>query len=232
MWYNYIMHDIKIKRRVIELRKNCKTYGEINKIIGLNLPKSTLSDWCNNILLSRLQKEKLKEVMDAGSEKGRIMAHIVLKERREKYLKSIEKRVYPLSKLIKNKEVAKIAAGILYLGEGSKTLNGHFCLGNSNPGVITLFLYLLRNSYKIDEKKFRCTVQCRADQNTKELEKFWSNITKIPLNQFYKSRIDPRTIGKPSKKLDYKGVCRLEYFSADLFLELMEIGNLMCKTGR
>ena len=116
---------------------------------------------------------------------------------------------------------------MLYLGEGAKNQRGSLMFGNSDPFIISLFLYLLRYCYNIDESKFRCTLQCRADQNSRKLEKFWFQITKIPLSQFYKARIDPRTIGKPSKKLEYKGVCRIDYFSAEIFTELTQIANIV-----
>ena len=112
---------------------------------------------------------------------------------------------------------------MLYLGEGAKSSRGSVCFGNSDPFIISLFLNLVRKCYKVDEKKFRCTVLCRADQSVGNLEKFWLKITKIPKSQFYKTRIDARTIGKPTKKLDYKGVCVINYFSADIFLDLMQI---------
>ena len=99
--------------------------------------------------------------------------------------------------------------------------------GNSDPFIINLFLHLLRYCYNIDESKFRCTVQCRADQDTNRLENFWCRITKIPLVQFYKTRIDPRTIGKPSKKQNYKGVCRIDYFSAELFIEIKLVAEII-----
>ena len=69
--------------------------------------------------------------------------------------------------------------------------------------------------------------QCRADQDIKKLEKFWSKITKIPPSQFYKARIDKRTIGKKTLKLEYKGVCRIDYFSADIFTELMKLPRIL-----
>jgi hypothetical protein len=123
----------------------------------------------------------------------------------------------------------KVVLTALYLGEGSKTRKGSLAFGNSDPYIISLFLNLLRKCYKIDEKKFRCTIQCRADQNIKNLEEFWTSVTKIPLVQFYKARIDPRTIGKPSKKLDYKGVCRIDCFSGEIYLELMQIPKIIYK---
>lgn len=221
------MYQKNIKERVIQLRKDGKTYGEIQNTLGLKIPKSTLSDWCSGILLSQLQKKRLEINSKKQSEKGLAIALVANKIKRNKYLASVDKRINHLTKIIKNKNVAKIIIATLYLGEGGKQRKGTLCLGNSNPGIINLFLQLLRYAYNIDESRFRCTLQCRADQNIKKLEKFWSETTKIPPKQFYKAQIDQRTLGKKSKKLEYKGVCRIDYFSADLFIELMKIGELM-----
>ena len=89
------------------------------------------------------------------------------------------------------------------------------------------FLHLLRFCYNIDEQKLRCTVQCRADQNIEELESFWMRITGVSKELFSKAQIDPRTVGKPTKKAHYKGVCRIQYYSADISLELRAITKVM-----
>src|SRR3989344_718757 len=180
-----------LKSKVIKFRKAGKTYGEIIKLAGKNIPKSTLSDWCSKIYLNSKQR-----------------------------------------KIIKNKDVGKIALSMLYLGEGTKSLDrGSLRFGNSDSFIIGLFLNLMRKYYKVDEKKFRCTILCRADQNVVDLEKFWQEITKIPKSQFYKARIDARTIGKPSQKINYRGVCAIDYFSADTFLDLMQIPKTVFKMG-
>ena len=212
-----------LKKKVIFLRKQGKTYGEIQKILKCKIPKSTLSFWCKNIELSNQQKLKIEVFVKRNIEKGRQKALRTNKLKREKYFHSIEERVGHLKNIIQNKDVAKIALAMLYLGEGSKTLKSSLTFGNSDPQIIRLFIDLLRSCYQIDERKFRCTLQARADQNIKELEEFWSTKTKIPLNQFYKARVDSRTIGKVSRKKDYKGVCRIDYFSADIFWELIYI---------
>ena len=217
----------RLKLKIITLRKSGKTYGEIRKIIGINIPKSTLSDWCSDILLSREQRQRVERLMERGAGRGRATALVVNKLRREKYIKAIKDRVSHLAAKLKNRDTAKIALATLYLGEGSKNQRGALMFGNSDPPIITLFLSLLRRCYNIDENKFRCTLQCRADQNIPKLEKFWSQVTKIPMPQFYKARIDPRTIGKPSRKPDYKGVCRIDYFSGDIFMELKQIMDVI-----
>lgn len=221
------MDNKKLKERVIFLRKQGKTYSEINKEVDILVPKSTLSYWCNNINLTANQQKKINSMAIKNILRGQKLAVTVNKLKREKYLKSVEARVRHLKKILNNKNVAKIALTMLFLGEGSKSVKGSLSLGNSNPDIIRLFLSLLRFCHKINERKFRCTLQCRADQNIEELEKFWSKITNIPLAQFYKARIDVRTIGKPSKKKDYKGVCRIDYFSADIFNELIKISELL-----
>jgi len=216
-----------LKQRIIILRKSGKTYTEIRKIIGVNIPKSTLSDWCSSISLSPKQRQRVEYLIQRGTNKGRAVALVVNKLKREKYIRTVRDRINHLSGKLKDRNTAKIALAMLYLGEGSKNQRGSLMFGNSDPLVIRLFLNLLRRCYDVDENKFRCTLQCKADQNIKRLEKFWSKITDIPLSQFYKARIDPRTIGKPSRKLDYKGVCRIDYFSGDVFMELKQIVNVI-----
>ena len=101
--------------------------------------------------------------------------------------------------------------------------------GNSDPNIIRLFLKLLRKCYDIKEDKFRCTLQARADQNIPVLETFWSKTTGIPLSQFYGARIDPRSFNSVSKKKDYKGVCRINYFSGHVYNELRIITDIIYK---
>ena len=216
-----------LKPRIITLRKSGKTYFEISKIIGINIPKSTLSDWCSSIALSPKQQRRVDRLMMDGTNRGRAIALAVNKLKRENYIQAVKDRVSHLAEELKDKNTSKIALAMLYLGEGSKTNKGALMFGNSDPLVINLFLSLLRYCYKIDEGKFRCTLQCRADQDTTKLEKFWAQTTKIPLSQFYKPRVDPRTIGRPSYNLNYKGVCRIDYFSGDMFMELKQIMALI-----
>jgi len=216
-----------LKQKIIALRKSGKTYTEICKVIGVNISKGTLSDWCGSISLSPKQRQRVERLIKRGTSKGRAVALVVNKLKRERYIQTVRSRINHLHNKLKDRNTAKIALTMLYLGEGSKKQRGSLMFGNSDPMVIRLFLNLLRCCYDIDENKFRCTLQCRADQNIKRLEKFWSKITDIPLSQFYKARIDPRTIGKPSRKLDYKGVCRIDYFSGDVFMELKQIVNVI-----
>jgi hypothetical protein len=84
---------------------------------------------------------------------------------------------------------------------------------------------MLRKCFNIDEKKLRGRIQYRFDQNPEKLIKFWSLITDVPRNQFYKPYCDKRPKNKPTKKQSYKGVCGLQYFDTNLQFELQAIGE-------
>lgn len=231
-WYNYIMKQrySHLKLNAISLRKRGKMYSEIQKILNEKVPKSTLSLWFKEVKFSNAQNEALKKRIENKLIESRAISLKNKREKKEIYLKEVEKRNIHLKNSIKDKNVAKIAIAMLYLGEGTKR-GPCIVFGNSNPEIIGLFMRLLRYCYNINENKLRCTLQCRADQNIKKLEIFWSEITKIPLNLFYKAQIDPRSIGKKSNKSNYKGVCRIDYFSSDVFNEIKKIGEILSAKG-
>ncbi len=52
-------------------------------------------------------------------------------------------------------------------------------------------------------------------------------ITGIPKRLFYKTRIDSRTVGKPTLKKDYKGVLRVDYFDTKVQLDLESLADLI-----
>jgi len=218
---------IQFKDRAIALRRSGKTYTEIQETLKVNIPPSTLCIWFKQVNFSSQEKEKIflhgKEKISNGSIKAKATKAL----KKENYMEKIRHENIFLKELLNDKNVAKISLAILYLGEGSKHARGSLCLGNSDPNIIRLFLRLLRRCYSINEKKFRCTVQHRADQDAKILKSFWSEVTHIPLDQFYGYKPDRRTIGSPTQKVDYKGVCRIDYLSTAVYNEVRVISGLL-----
>jgi len=222
------------KKEAVRLRKKGFTYGEIKKTLGVTIPKSTLTVWFSGLHITLSSQKRLDRVVTAKLKKAHRAALAANKKNRQKYWDRLENKILHLPKYLKGKDgvdIAKIILAVLYLGEGAKGKNRSFMLGNSDPKVIRLYIELLRKCYPIDESKFRCTLQCRADQDISGLENFWSKVTSIPLNKFYKAKVDPRTIGKKSKKPGYKGVCRIDYFSADIYNEIEKIIEVVCSKG-
>lgn len=220
-----------LKLQAQTLRSQGKTYLEIESELGVQISKSTLSSWCAGVELPSHYYHKMQASNKAHLEKARIESISQKKKQREAFYEKLDLANQSLIDFFKkSSDVRKITLSTIYLAEGSKSARGALMFGNSDPSIISLFMRLMRECYEIDETKFRITVQCRADQNTSALEKFWSNTTAIPLNQFYKTRLDKRTIGQKSKKIDYRGVCRIDYFSSFIDLELKHIAQMMMKS--
>lgn len=158
--------------------------------------------------------------------RAREQSKLIKLEHRLRRLELIRSQNHNLLDTFKKPDVAKIGLSILYVTEGSKR-NGAMNFGNSDPKIISTFLHLMRVCYKLDEAKFRCTLQCRADQNIRKLQRFWSKLTKIPNSQFCKVQVDKRSVGKVTMKANYKGVCRVTYYSAQIHTELLEIADML-----
>lgn len=223
-------YSVRLIESVRELRSQGKTYSEIKNMIKVSVPKSTLSEWCSSIALPLEYTEKITELNKTNLHKGRAVALVVNRIKREKLFAEIKASNTSISLKIHDRNTAKIALAMLCLGEATKSSGAatSLCLGNSDHRIIMLFLNLLKlcfDSFSIE--KVRCTVQCRADQDILSLEKYWRDTTGIPKRLFYSSRIDPRTIGKPTKKKNYKGVLRVDYFDNRVWLELESLADLV-----
>ncbi|TRZ52281.1 hypothetical protein D4R99_02985 [bacterium] len=222
------MKNSEVKYKAIKLRSEGKTFQEINEILDTEIPKSTFSTWFRGIVIPRSFSDKIEKERKMKLIEAQKKGVAILRNKKIKYFQNLLIDNNDLQNLLKNKDIAKVVLATLYLCEGTKN-KGRSALvfGNSDPNIIRLFLLLLRYVFKVDENKFRCTLQGREDQKIKKLEMFWSEVTSIPISQFYTARIDSRSKGKVSKKPDYKGVCRVDYLSAGVFHEIMVVGGVL-----
>ncbi len=225
------MYSEEIRAAAVRLRCKGRSLMEIGE--KLKIPKSTVFYWTKNVRLTGAQKLRLKKRELQGSEKGRKRAMDVNRQKIENWKKSIQNRTYCFSNMpFENPMIGKLVCGVLYLCEGEKyPKSRHLAFVNSDPMVIKLFLELLRRYFNADENKLRVRVLQRYDQNCEKLNKFWSKLTGVSLNQFYKNYVDKRTEGKPTKIEGYKGVCAIQYNNTSLQFELQSIGEaiLNCK---
>ena len=200
-------------QEAIGLRSEGQTYAEIRHALNLKIPKGTFYSWFKNIVLPKDYYSKIVKLNRDHLKKVRLIAIETNKVKRQNFLNGLDKINLTIVDSIHNPETAKIALAMLCLGEASKykSKTTAFSLGNSDPRIIMIFISLLKVCFDFKLEKVRCTVQCRADQDVESLEKYWMGITKIPERLFYKAQIDPRTIGKPTKNKDYKGVLRINY---------------------
>lgn len=217
----------EIKQSAKKLRGRGLTYPEIRKKLGKDVPQSTLSNWCHKVKLPSFYQEKIKKIVLKNQIKARKLAVLANRKRREHFLEKIRRKNKNFLKDTDEKTL-KLLLGILYLAEGAKHPSTRSLkFASSDPEIIKFFLRSLKKCFKLNDSKFRVEIICRADQNLNDLKAYWQKITKINEALFYKPRIDKRTIGKKTKKKDYKGVCVIVYFDASIQIELQSLGRLI-----
>jgi hypothetical protein len=166
------------------LRKKGYSINQIVKETGFT--KASVSVWIRDIILTPKQKQEL-------SERGRSMESI--EKRRNSRLSNENKRRQIIIDLAKkdythiSKYQLKLIGIILYLGEGGKTKRGMARIANSDPLVIKIMMRFFREICKVPENKFRGHIHTFSHANIIKTEKYWSNISEIPRNKFFKTYI-------------------------------------------
>ena len=103
---------------------------------------------------------------------------------------------------------------------------------NTNPDIIKSFLEFLRKDVGINELRLKLQLQIHGGDNQIEMEKYWSEITKIPLSRFTKTIVRPvgNKVGKS------KGTCKVRYSDKATYLRLEDMWKnvltLLKKNGR
>jgi len=204
------------KEKARALRK--KGYS-INQIVKeTDLSKASVSIWVRDIVLTKIQKKKL-------SERGRSMGSIE-KRRINRLFNENEKRQLTIDKAKKDfvdisLEQLKLIGIILYLGEGGKTNRGMVRLANSDPSVIKIMMRFLREVCKVPENKFRASIHTFAHANIEKTEKYWSKISGISRNQFFKTYIKPSTANLQKRNTLPFGTFDIYVCDTKLFLTIM-----------
>lgn len=207
----------KDKIKAYELRRQNKSYSEINRVLGI--PKSTIASWFKNDEWSKNIKNKLIEmVKPTRMAKIKIMALANKRRWEARHRAAQEEAIIEFPKL---KDNPLFLAGLmLYWAEGDRILkNGKVRLSNSDPNMIKFFYDFLRGPLNIQREKIFTNLLLYPDLLDEVQKRFWSKSTNIPLSQFKKSiYIKGR---HPNRRLSY-GVCNIYINSRDLKEKIMQ----------
>ena len=217
-----------LRERVRELRREGLTYSEISEALGVEIPKSTLSNWASDVLLTPEQQLQIVEKDREAAARGRRSGlwgggggwNHEMKRRR---LEAAREQAAPIvQRLARNKEALMLMASALYMGEGAKS-DRQFSIGNSDPRIIQAWLAILRDTFEIDESKFRCQLMITEGMEEEALTAYWSEVTGIPISRFNRASVRKDSGGR--KREGYKGVCVVNYYSLEVRRLLDAIGQ-------
>lgn len=151
----------------------------------LNIAKSTTSLWVSKIPLPQNILDQIKDKELIGREKGlavmrarRYLTQLQIQNDADKFIKKL--------KLLNNKNILKLLAAVLFWCEGSKRA-GEVRFTNSDPKLVQVFLYTIRQAFNINESKLRALIHLHEYHNNKEQHRFWSTMTGIPFKSIYET---------------------------------------------
>lgn len=212
------------KQQAISLRKRGMSMNEISEMVGV--AKSTVSLWVRDVSVSK-QGRKLLELKMSNGQKSGIIAR--KKQTEEKLLFAQKQALEIIEVLPQSQDIYKLYCALLYWCEGSKSnQDSYFAFTNSDPALIKAFMFLLRESFVLDEKKFRVCVHLHEYHNEHKELLFWSKNTNIPLSQFISSYKKPNT-GLSYKK-EYHGCAQVRYNDVNLAREIQALAREFIKS--
>jgi hypothetical protein len=218
------MTENVIKNEAILLRQQGWSYSMITKKLGV--AKTTLNYWFRNIVLSKETIGIIENRKRDNIRELRKSALVINRQNYEKRLNIIFASADEAVGFLKfNPETYELMLAMLYLCEGSKKIH-NVEFSNSNPEIIRLYLYLLRNIFDIQNTDVSVYLHLRADQDIDLEIKYWSKICHIGIRQFRKSQLDRRTLGKKTW-VGYHGVCTIRALNTEKGRWVRDYSNLI-----
>lgn len=203
-----------MKRKLIEyekalqLREKGKSIKQIAKLLKVSV--SIVSIWCRTVELTESQREKLKrrKVRIRHLRKLAKQSHLEKLNR----VKKLTDEAISLIKPLAEKELFLTGLS-LYWAEGFKSIKeGRLGFCNSDPRMIKFIIKWFEKSLNIERKDFilRAEFNQSHQDRTEEIKKYWSKITKVPLEQFEKPFYHRSNwLREYSNRRDYYGVLRV-----------------------
>ena len=205
------MAKIIEKIKAQELRQKGWSINEIAQ--KLNTSKSTTSVWCRDISLTPIQIQRLVEKQTSKSYKGRLKGLEKIRQKRLQEVELLRKEgIKEIKKL--NKKEFLIAGIAIYWSEGyTAPVNYEVGFTNSDPKMVLFMLEWFKNCCKVSNNRFSFRVGINEihKDRVKKVEKYWSQLTGIPLSQFNKVSLKKTKIKKIYKNYnEYYGTLRIK----------------------
>jgi len=183
VWYTLLM-KIHEKEHSRKLRRDGLSINHIVKITGYS--KASVSVWVRDIVLTKDQRDKVSlNGRSVDSIEKRRVSRIKNEETKSKNILESAKKDFNFV----TKSELKLIGISIYIGEGAKSKKGTVGVSSSDPAIIKIMIRFFKEICRVPNEKFRIQVHTFEHANISEVEKYWSQVTSIPISQFYKTYI-------------------------------------------
>lgn len=204
------MAKFELKERVRKLRREGFPINQIKN--EMKLSKSTVSNWCRDIILTEAQYKKIKKEHIFKTQKGRLLGAEMNKNKRLEAIKDAEKFGKKFIRKISKRELLLIATA-LYWSEGSKSeYTFGFVFVNSDPEIIFIMKLFLINILHVPKEDIVCSIQINRihEKRIGDVLSFWKKLLNLQDSQFRKPYYVNTKVNKVYQNYEnYYGICRL-----------------------
>jgi hypothetical protein len=178
----------------------------------LEVSKSSVSTWCNDIQLSEKQNKILEKNKGISVKTGQRMGAEANKRKKLNTIKEAEDFGRKMVRNISDRELMLVASA-LYWSEGSKSdATSTLMFVNSDPEMILVMKKFLVEVFGVSQADIVCGIQINRihEKRIKKVLIFWKKMLGLKSNQIRK----PYYINTKANKVyenysNYYGVCRL-----------------------
>ena len=111
-----------------------------------------------------------------------------------------------------------IAAMMIYWGEGDKLSKNRISIANTEPSMLRVFVYFLKNICQFNDNKIRAWMLAYPDMDIESSKKYWIINTGLSESNFRKTILIQ---GKPTKRKLSNGVCTIEIGSTYFKIKML-----------
>ena len=194
------LHRSERRNLARTLRRHGLSYGEIVSLIPA--AKSTVSNWCSDIVLTHNQINAIGNRLGPGSRLG-IPVDTQWKRREEIRTIRLGAREFAKERI---DDATFVGGVVLYWGEGSKTKN-YLDLTNADPLALRFFVHWVHR-YLDPDATFVLSLHLHEGNDEQAARDYWRRAVGLPCADFTKTYIKPRGTGHRKNQLIH-GVCRV-----------------------
>jgi len=177
------MAKFELKLKAHEMRRQGISIIRIAR--DLKISKGTASMWCQSIVLTKEQKDLLRQNSTLAGANGRLLG---AEGNRQKRLRSIQEAgefAQNLLGKLSTRDLLILGLG-LYWAEGSKTRASRFAFVNADSTMILIIVKWLINVLGVKKEDFILRVAINEMHRPREAKvlEYWSTLLGMPLGSF------------------------------------------------
>jgi len=201
---------LKMKAEEREKARSFRNKGWSVRSIAkeINCSKSSVSIWVRDIPLTKEQINNLKSSQDRARAKAADHPNSSRNKWQQFRQGIIDKSKKDISHNCSLKTL-KLIGSALYWAEGYTASRNSFVFANVDPAMIKLMLRFLKEVCHIKNAKLRGRVNIHPGLDAVKAQRYWADISGIPLKQFHKPLLAVSKASKQKRKTLPYGTFRI-----------------------